>query len=283
MVLLVVGLLAGLFLPATNTMLDNNRRNETRTKLEALEAAMTRFVMTNRRLPCPANGSLAPGDANQGLALAAGGACTVPALTNGVVPWRTLGIAQTDAMDAWGNLVTYRVWGGAGVVNPLTLANGMDMSDCDPAGAGLTNVGACRADNTTSPLNWLTVDGTANSRGFRACNASPCNAGDPAAELASKVNGNGVAYFLISHGANKFGGFNPSGTLTPASGAGPGPLENINQNGQPIRTAFPNGDFYVDADLNENPDPATYYDDIVLRPTVLKVALDAGLGPRVTP
>ncbi|MDZ4236649.1 MAG: prepilin-type N-terminal cleavage/methylation domain-containing protein, partial [Hydrogenophaga sp.] len=48
MVLLVVGLLAALFLPATSTMMDNNRRNETRTKLEALEAAMTRFVMTNQ-------------------------------------------------------------------------------------------------------------------------------------------------------------------------------------------------------------------------------------------
>ena len=263
MVLLVVGLLAGLFLPATNTMLDNNRRNETRTKLEALEAAMTRYVMTNRRLPCPADGSLAPGDANQGLALPAVGVCTVPALTNGVVPWRTLGISQTDAMDAWGNLVTYRVWGGVGVgANQLTLPNGMDMSALDPG-------------NGTVVIDWLAT------RGFRACNDDPpCDAG-VAAELASKVNGNGVAYFLISHGANKFGGFNPSGTLTPASGAGPGPLENINENGQPIRTAVPNGDFYVDADLDENPDPATYYDDIVLRPTVMKVALDAGLGPRV--
>ena len=33
MVLLVVGVLAALFLPATNTMMDNNRRKETRTKL----------------------------------------------------------------------------------------------------------------------------------------------------------------------------------------------------------------------------------------------------------
>lgn len=283
MVLLVVGLLAALFLPATSTMMDNNRRNETRTKLEALEAAMTRFVMTNQRLPCPADGSLGPGDANQGLELAAGGACTPAALTNGVVPWRTLAISQTDVIDAWGNLVTYRVWGGTGVANPLTLANGMDMSDCDPAGAGLTNVGACRADNTTSPLNWLTVDSSANARGFRACRADPCpvtlQANPPGAdELARRVDGNGIAYFLISHGANKFGAFNPSGTLTPVNGPGPGPLENINSNGIALRTIAAD-DFYVDTDLNEN--EANYYDDIVLRPTVIKVALDAGLGPRV--
>ena len=55
--LLIVGLLAAVFLPATNTLLDNNRRKETRAKLEALEQkAMVRFVMVNRRLPCPADG-----------------------------------------------------------------------------------------------------------------------------------------------------------------------------------------------------------------------------------
>jgi prepilin-type N-terminal cleavage/methylation domain-containing protein len=276
MVLLVVGFLAALFLPATNTMLDNNRRKETRAKLEALEAAMTRFVMTNRRLPCPADGSLLPGDANQGLELAAGGACTVAALTNGVVPWRTLAIPQSDATDAWNMLISYRVWGGAGVANPLTTAGGMDMSNCDPTQLGATVAGLC--DATTSPINWLTVDTSINARGFRACNTSPCAVGS-ASELASKAIGNGVAYFLISHGANTFGAFNTNGTvLTTANGPGPGALENINRNGQVVRTTSPN-DFYIDAEFDEN--TASYYDDLVLRPTVIKVALDAGLGPRV--
>jgi Tfp pilus assembly protein PilE len=258
MVLLAVGLLAALFLPATNTLMDNNRRKETRAKLEALESAISRFVMTTKRLPCPADGNLAPGNANQGLELSSGGVCTVAALTSGVVPWRTLAVPQSEALDAWGNLVTYRVWGGAGATNSLTLANGMDMSTYDPATAG-------------------TVSGWLASRGFRACNLSPC-AVSSTAELASKTNGNGVAYFLISHGANKFGAYNTNGTwVATANGSGPGALENINRNNQALRTTTPD-DFYLDADLSEN--TATYYDDLVLRPTVIKVALDAGLGPR---
>ncbi len=40
LVLLIVGLLAAVFLPATNTFLENNRRKETRAKLEALEQGM---------------------------------------------------------------------------------------------------------------------------------------------------------------------------------------------------------------------------------------------------
>jgi len=259
LVLLIVGLLAAVFLPATNVMLDNSRRKETRAKLEALEQAMVRFVLANRRLPCPADGDLPPGNANQGLELAAGGACTALALTNGVVPWRSLGVSQTDAMDAWNTMVSYRVWGGAGLPGPsLTLADGMNMQALDPTNPGAVNT-------------WL------STRGLRACNAAACAVGS-AAELASKANGNGVAYFLISHGPNRFGGFSADGNYLGTSvGAPPGPLENINRSTVPLRSASPN-DFYVDADFAEN--PAAYYDDLVLRPTILSVAMAAGLGPR---
>lgn len=268
MVLLVVGLLAALFLPATNTLMDNNRRKDTRTKLESLESAITRFVMTHQRLPCPADGALPPTDTDYGresAASSAAGNCIANELLNGVVPWRTLAVPQDVATDAWGSFVSYRVWGGAALgANSLTQVTpgGVDMSTLTPASAGAVSA-------------WL------QTRGFRACNASPCVVGNTA-ELASKANGNGIAYFLISHGANKFGAFTPNGgvPLATANGPGPGALENINRNGQ-LRTSPPvnaNTAFYVDADFDEN--PATYYDDIVLRPTVMKVALDAGLGPR---
>ena len=89
-VLLIVGLLASVFLPATNTMMDNNRRKETRAKLEAIEQAMRRFVVVNGRLPCPANGALAPGNVEQGLeqphpgtAACTAGGCTASTATNG--------------------------------------------------------------------------------------------------------------------------------------------------------------------------------------------------------
>ncbi|MGL6205159.1 MAG: type II secretion system protein [Giesbergeria sp.] len=259
LVLLIVGLLAAVFLPATNTLLDNNRRKETRAKLEALEQAMVRFVMVNGRLPCPADGDLPLGNVNQGLELAAGGVCTALALTNGVVPWRNLGLSQADATDAWGTIVSYKVWGGAGVASSLTLADGMNMQALDP-----TNSGAVKT--------WL------STRGFRACNAAACAVGS-AAELASKADGNGVAYFLISHGPNRFGGFSADGNyLGTPQGTPPGPLENINRSTVPLRSAVPNDDYYVDADFAEN--PAAYYDDLVLRPTILSVAMAAGLGPR---
>ena len=261
LVLLIVGLLAAVFLPATNTLLDNNRRKETRAKLEALEQAMVRFVMVNRRLPCPADGSLASGNAEQGLEQPHPGtaACTVPALANGVVPWRTLGLAQGDATDAWNTLITYRVWAGVAVAaNALTQADGMNMN-WDPA-----------TQNAQ-------IQGFLQAGGFRVCSASPCAAGT-AAELATRTNMTGAAYVLISHGANRVHGFNTDGGyLATANGPGPGPLEDINRNALATRTAAPN-DFYIDSELAES--PTAYYDDIVLRPTVMAVAMAAGLGPR---
>ena len=258
LVLLIVGLLAAVFLPATNTLLDNNRRKETRAKLEALEQAMVRFVMVNRRLPCPADGALLPGDANQGLERpVGGGACTPPTQINGVAPWRTLGLSQGDATDAWGTLVTYRVWPA------LAQANGLDMSTRDP-----TVNGAVLGENQV--IEWL------KTRGFRACNATGCPL--PADELASKIRGNGVAYVLISHGSNRFGGFNVDGNyIDPAGGSPFGPLENLNRNTQIVQVA-PGADFYIDAEFNEN--SAEHFDDIVVRPTVISVAMAAGLGPR---
>lgn len=100
--------------------------------------------------------------------------------------------------------------------------------------------------------------------------------------MTRRVDGNGVAYFLISHGANKIHAYSSSGFLiSEPNGIGPGAREDVNRNGVELRAADVDQTFYIDADLDEN--PASYYDDIVLRPTVIKVALDAGLGPRVTP
>ncbi|OGB48828.1 MAG: hypothetical protein A3F76_03235 [Burkholderiales bacterium RIFCSPLOWO2_12_FULL_65_40] len=252
LVLLIVGLLAAVFLPATNTLLDNNRRKETRAKLEALEQAMVRFVMVNRRLPCPADGALPPGNANQGLELVAAGACSPATQINGVVPWRSLGVAQGDATDAWNTLVTYRVWA------QLTTADAMNM-------------------NWNPATQNAQIQGFLQARGFRVCSASPC-AASAAAELANRTNMTGAAYVLISHGANRVHGFNTDGAyVAVANGAGPGPLEDINRNQLAIRSTAPS-DFYIDAELAEN--PAAYYDDIVLRPTVMAVAMAAGLGPR---
>ena len=295
LVLLIVGLLAAVFLPATNTLLDNNRRKETRAKLEALEQAMVRFVMVNRRLPCPADGALGTGNAQSGVEQRPAQECT--AMATGVVPWRSLGVPADAAMDAWGNLITYRVWartsGGVGsaINTSLAMDGGMDFSECDPAKLTPPSPAEYRCTGANAqPLGALLAGGGMQARGFRVCrDACPATTTPTPGtfEVARRIDGNGAAYFLISHGANKVGAYNTNGALlTIASGPGPGARERINLNGQALRAADLDSTFYIDADYDENPVPPVdgpYFDDIVVRPTVISVAIAAGLGPRKTP
>ena len=288
LVLLIVGLLAAVFLPATNTLLDNNRRKETRAKLEALEQAMVRFVMVNRRLPCPADGALGTGNAQSGVEQRPAQECT--AMATGVVPWRSLGVPADAAMDAWGNLITYRVWartsGGVGsaIKTSLAMDEGMDFSKCDPAKLTPPSPAEYRCTGANAqPLGALLAGGGMQARGFRVCrDACPATTTPTPGtfEVARRIDGNGAAYFLISHGANKFGAYNAAGQLlTTANGSGPGARETIHRNNQGLRATDLDNTFYIDADYDERPG-SNYYDDIVSRPTVISIAMAAGLGPR---
>lgn len=292
LVLLIVGLLAAVFLPATNTFLENNRRKETRAKLEALEQAMVRFVMVNRRLPCPADGIQGTANPTSGVEQRNGAVtpATCTAMATGVVPWRSLGVPADAAMDAWGNLITYRVWartsGGVGsaINTSLAMDEGMDFSKCDPAKLTPPSPAEYRCTGANAqPLGALLAGGGMQARGFRVCrDACPATTTPTPGtfEVARRIDGNGAAYFLISHGANKFGAYNAAGQLlTTANGSGPGARETIHRNNQGLRATDLDNTFYIDADYDERPG-SNYYDDIVSRPTVISIAMAAGLGPR---
>ena len=85
----------------------------------------------------------------------------------------------------------------------------------------------------------------------------------------------GAAYVLISHGENRGGGYDSTGTLqagTPANGA----LEVPNANNQalPVLPAT-----FIDAPFNDSTGP-TRFDDIVSRPTLMTLLAKAQLAPR---
>lgn len=105
-------------------------------RMDILEKALKAYTVTHARLPCPAKGNALATDADFGLSSpnAATATCTNP---DGIVPWRTLGISQSEAMDGWGRFISYRV----PVDTPappavpttagMTRANAADMTNCD--------------------------------------------------------------------------------------------------------------------------------------------------------
>ncbi len=272
-VILVLAILIAMAAALTRGVAAGQKRSLTATRMATVDAALVQFVSQQKRLPCPANGSLPSSDASAGMEDPSppGAACT---MTNGVVPWRALGLAETDATDGWDRRLTYRPG------PDLALSNGMNMSWCDPAGAEATGPGpvicnpACLStalSSCTPPAYFLYTRGlqVRNIAGTTLMNPTPALGPPPLPHT-------GAAYVVISHGETGGGGYLSSGQLGSSSLGADGTEEMKNYASLPYT---PGVTYFVDDSLNENATTA-HYDDLVSRPSLLSVITKAGLGPR---
>ncbi|MFN3956385.1 MAG: type II secretion system protein [Tepidimonas ignava] len=287
LVLGLVGLLAFLFLPMGRVMQEQAKIKETRAKLDAIEAAMVRYVMLNERLPCPADGQLPDSDPNAGQESripAEWTGCNSVARTRPVVPWRALGLTADDVVDAWGMRITYRPWMTPTALTPPTRILSLTADDiaCAP-GASVTGkpLRARRAKVTGTDNNVWEVLLTDTS-----CQVAPPN-NNPGHRVLTKVTGGsslanpdtstngktGAAYVLISHGPNQCGGYTRSGIYQTQCAGTPASLdEQRNFNNQPSQ-GNGTGQGYVDRPYDES--PSDHFDDIVRWRTIMQVAAEA--------
>ena len=131
---------------------------DTAANLDVLGDALGRFLRDNGRLPCPA----APNGSPLGFERAS---CTSNATLEGVVPFRTLGVAESVALDGYGRYLTYRV-----AENYPALATSDNLADY------------CAVDPDDGDSSLLVVDtgGTA-------------------------VTSSAITVAIVSHGDNSFG------------------------------------------------------------------------------
>ena len=265
-VLVIVGILLAMALALTRGITAAQKRSATATRMATVDAALVQFVMQQKRLPCPADGSIATGLPNAGVEGWAAGVCTTANQANGVVPWVSLGISEADGTDGWDRRFTYRV-------HPtLVAASIMDMSQCDPAGgAAATGAGACAVActnaaiaNCTSPTNYLIGKGLVIQNVVGGTLMS-----QPTLAVPSNV---AAAYVVISHGETGGGAYLGSGQLaTTTTTDGLEEAKNYaNLAMQP---------YYVDDSISDVAG-ASHFDDMVSRPSVLAVISKAALGPR---
>ncbi|MBK9625705.1 MAG: type II secretion system protein [Rhodocyclaceae bacterium] len=273
LVLGVIALVLTILLPVSVDMLEAQERKDVVSRLSVIDSALVNFVVLNRRLPCPADGTLATGVANAGLETlnAATGLCNPATQITGVVPWVTLGIAENTATDPWGSRITYRVAANLANATPAVPNRLMDMSWCDPVGTAAVTSSACTAGCTgaacTSPQLFLSGKGLPVSDGNGNWLNNP---------IVAPFTG--AAYVLISHGPSGTGAYINSGNLSPGSIAA-GTSEILNQNNRALMTGGVLGASYRDAPLV---DAITllHFDDYLSHPTIMSVLQNANLGPR---
>jgi type II secretory pathway pseudopilin PulG len=289
MVLFITSLMIGVFFSGGIGFLQSKTIESDRNKLRAIEAAIVSFVTVNGRLPCPADGSQLSSAANAGLEVRdANGDCT--SQTTGVVPWRTLGVAEIDASDSSNRRLTYRAGFG------LARDNGMDMTACDPAGTGpaifpatistictaamgcsATCNSLCSISNLASCTPPATFLGQYKGLRVRSGLVADSNSQELMDNRTTPIS-QGAAFVLISHGRNGAGAYNTgSGNLTdPTSG---GLAEQQNANGLGLGNADTSAWYAIDTDYAEGTGE-NRFDDLVIRPSIMKVVLQSQRGPR---
>ena len=281
-VIAVLGILMTILFGITRAVVSQQRYQTTRARMANIETALAVFVATNKRLPCPADGTLASTAGTAGTEVVASGAGTTRncgTQQNGVIPWVTIGVTASDAEDGWGGRFTYRVG------PDLARDSSMDFTSCDPAGSALVYASAppycnpgCSSTALTScttPANALTND---PRKGLVVENVSGIVIMDPRSTATPPI-GNGAAYVLISHGPEGGGAYSATGTLQSSSTAA-GAMEQKNfanvAYSDPPSTGAPTS-FLVDDTVNST---AQHFDDVISRPGVLALAMKAQTGPR---
>lgn len=96
-VLVILGLMfGGLFVPIS-VQIDQRNYSETRQRMSEIKEALIGFAMINGRFPCPSSVT-DPSNAGFGVETVP---CTSNATSEGYLPWKTLGVFETDA---WGEV-----------------------------------------------------------------------------------------------------------------------------------------------------------------------------------
>ena len=287
-VIAVLSLLAVMLIGMTASLVTQQRYQLTRTRLANVEAALVLYASQYKRLPCPADGTLASGAANAGIENETPASVPRTCLNNqrdGVVPWRALGLTAADIEDGWGTRFTYRV-GPDLVVNTA-----MDFSSCDPAGGGpipATTPPFCNPAgaqcNAATLATLCTPPATAlvgsSTKGIVVANAAGTPVMDPRGTAGSPVS-TGAAFVLVSHGQEGGGGYSGEGILQSSPiAAGTAEAMNFANLTYTAPPALPAAASVYLVDDAINAVGTAHFDDLIVRPAVLAVATKAQLGPR---
>ena len=114
-VLVIIAIVAGSALSVGITQNESIKVRETDLKIERIEKAITAFVALNKRLPCPANASLALNDDSLGIESINSNECDATNLEGntdysmGTIPVKALSIPTEFMFDGWGRRFTYVV------------------------------------------------------------------------------------------------------------------------------------------------------------------------------
>lgn len=103
-VLIIMGIVAGTAMPSILKYREQARMKETKDRQEQIAHAVGAFAVVNSRTPCPADPNAIP--AQKGMER---DHCSDSKSALGIVPYRDLGLTESQAKDGYGRYFTYVV------------------------------------------------------------------------------------------------------------------------------------------------------------------------------
>jgi prepilin-type N-terminal cleavage/methylation domain-containing protein len=109
-VLVIIGIIASMGIPCLLEGMRVSKRTQTQEKQKQILTVLANYVLNHQKLPCPGD----PGDhsAHFGEARLQ---CTSPQQAIGIIPFKTLGLSENYAKDAYQHYFTYAMEGGVAV------------------------------------------------------------------------------------------------------------------------------------------------------------------------
>jgi len=236
-VIAIGGLLLGYGLSVLTAQLTSTRITTTRDQENVVKTALITFLATNNRFPCPAVENLPDTNANYGVEAATPGTCTgttdLTGARRGVVPWVSLGLADSAALDGWSRRFTY-----------VVTTSHTNLGGLNTQAVGQRTVPGMRGNLTVHSATAIALGLPGTGNQINACSTT---AGDNSCN-------NFAVVAIISHGANGSGAFVPVSGTRVALPAGANERENTDGD-----TAFTQMGFIDDATS-----AGGVYDDLVL-------------------
>jgi prepilin-type N-terminal cleavage/methylation domain-containing protein len=245
-VLVVVGFALGAGIAILNVKVAQAKIDTTKVRVEAVRVALVAYVSQYYRMPCPAAPGLVQGAVGfnveqrtvtgvittclntNGITNNIGGAGPLLGVSRGTVPCTTLGLTEDLCYDGWGTRLTYFVDNRAVNLTQNTISGmrgTMTVHKITPPAVATPTAGAAPTGNQINACSSVITD--------KACNQE-------------------AVAVLVSHGANRGGGFLPgSAAAFPVTDISTYELENTDNDIQFLQND------YVEKGTNS-------FDDIVL-------------------
>lgn len=195
-VILIASIMMGAGLSLLSVKQEAAKWDATRKNQEAIKQALINYLGKNKRLPCPTTVALL------GVASNPNPLCTS---YSGIVPYASLGLDRTTALDGWENYITYVV-----AKNPITTPPPSPYKTAWMLSYHATDNTSPNTTNKSSAF-WPST----STGGIKVTNGTT-----DTIIIANPVDLTGAAVVLISYGKNGFGAVNVKGGTNDSTSAG---------------------------------------------------------------